>query len=311
MKSVLGAMGLAILAAPSAAFAGDIIISQEEARALVGNPNVVFLFAGTDAAFEAGHIAGSSHAFSHDMQYLEDVRNCDGLPMCEATAEAFIGNLGIGNDTQVVIYEDGKGVNESGALFFLELYGHTNAQILEGGTVDWAAAGGALETGSGSAPAAQTFSATIDRSMIATMSDVEAGVTDPNTIILDARHAIEEYTGAITKEGMLNATDHIGVANGGHIPTAIFSPWSKYAGNKNGAAGRPVFRTPAQMQRALSRLESKGYTSDSAVITYCHVGLGRGSFQFYGLREAGHNNVRLYVGSWSEWGNSSNEAATQ
>jgi thiosulfate/3-mercaptopyruvate sulfurtransferase len=290
------------------AHAGDIMISQEEAAALVGDANTVFFFAGTDSAFEAGHIAGSAHAFSHDMQYLDDVQKCGGLPMCQSNAEAFLGAHGIGNDTRVIIYEDGKGVNESGMLFFLNLYGHHNAQMLEGGTVDWA---GGLETGAGTAPAAKSFGATVDYSMIATMADVQAGINDDSVVILDARHDIGEYTGQNLKDGMKNAREHIGVASGGHIPSAIFSPWSKYAGNKSGESGKPIFRSVESIQKSINRLAKKGYSADSAVITYCHVGLGRGSFQYYGMKAAGHSNVRLYVGSFSEWGNSSNEVSTQ
>jgi len=37
------------------------------------------------------------------------------------------------------------------------------------------------------------------------------------------------------------------------------------------------------------------------VITYCGAGVSAG-LNLLGLRRAGHDNVRLYVGSWSEWG---------
>jgi thiosulfate/3-mercaptopyruvate sulfurtransferase len=39
------------------------------------------------------------------------------------------------------------------------------------------------------------------------------------------------------------------------------------------------------------------------VISYCQVGLGRGSFQYLALKSAGHDKVKVYVGSWDEWGN--------
>ena len=39
------------------------------------------------------------------------------------------------------------------------------------------------------------------------------------------------------------------------------------------------------------------------MISYCHVGLGRGSFQYLALQKAGHAKTKVYVGSWSEWGN--------
>ncbi len=289
----------------------DIIISVEEAKALVGKPNVVFVYAGSNAAFQKGHIPGSVNAYAHDMQYLDDVKKCGGLPMCEANAEAFLGGLGISNDTMVIAYEDGKGVNESGVWFFMKTYGHDNVKILSGGTVDWAAAGLTLDTGAGAKPSPVKFDAKPNTAMIATLDDVKAAQGKSTSIILDARHKLEEYTGQELKDGMKNAKEHVKVARGGHIPEAVFSPWSKYAGNKGGEAGKPVFKSADSLKSSLTRLEAKGYSPSSEIITYCHVGLGRGSFQYMAVQLAGHDNVKLYMGSWSEYGNTDLPLATQ
>jgi len=297
--------------AHAAVTAADTFISAADAKGLLGTPNVVFVHAGSDTSFEAGHIPGSSHAFSHDMQYLDDVQNCGGMPMCEANAEAYIGALGIDNNTQVIAYEDGKGVNESGIWFFLNAYGHSNVKIMTGGTVDWAAAGFPLETGVASAPAAKSFDAKPNPSMVATMADVKAATGGNGAIILDARHDLKEYTGQSLKDGMKNAKEHVTVTRGGHIPGAIFSPWSKYAGNKSAVAGMPVFKSVESLKKSINRLAKRGYTPTSEVITYCHVGLGRGSFQYLGMKLAGHENVKLYVGSWSEYGSSDLPVETQ
>jgi thiosulfate/3-mercaptopyruvate sulfurtransferase len=289
---------------------GDVIISAKDAHDLMGKPNVVFVFAGSDAAYKKGHIPGSVHAYSHDMQYLDDVQKCGGLPMCEANAEAFVGGLGISNDTTVIAYEDGKGVNESGIWFFLKTYGHDNVKIMEGGLPDWQAAGWPVEAGEGSKPAKATFDAKPNTSMIATLDDVK-NAKAKGALVLDARHKLEEFTGQDLKDGMKNASEHIKVARGGHVPDAVFSPWSKYAGNKGGEAGKPVFKSADSLKGSLERLAAKGYAPDKEVITYCHVGLGRGSFQYLALQLAGHDKSKLYMGSWSEYGNSDLPVETQ
>ncbi|MCA9544613.1 MAG: sulfurtransferase, partial [Myxococcales bacterium] len=292
----------------AAAPKSEFEISVEEAAALLDKPDVIFWFAGNDAAYEKGHIKGSAHGFAHDMAYLEDIQKCDGLPMCPETAAKYLGERGVSNDTLVIAYEDGKGVNESGIWFFLKLYGHDKVKIMTGGTAEWAAKGHALETGKGEGPKAATFTPGAPRvEMIATMKDVEAG----NALVLDARHKFEEFTGQDKKDGMKNATEHVQVARGGHIPGAVFSPWTKYAGNKGGDAGKPLFKAPAKLKKTLGKLEKKGYAADKQVITYCHVGLGRGSFQYLGLKAAGHENVKLYMGGWSEWGNSDKPVETK
>ena len=302
---------LLLLAFATTAMAAGDEISVDEANALVGQPNVVFWFAGNDKAFAKGHIAGSVHGFSHDMQYLDDVQKCDGLPMCADNAAKYIGAMGIDNATQVIAYEDGKGVNESGVWFFLKLYGHDNVKILTGGTADWAAKGLKLETGAAAAATAKTFKVgTIRKEMIATMADVEAA-KGGSALVLDARHKFEEFTGQDLKEGMKSAHEHITVKRGGHIPGAVFSPWTKYAGNKKAQAGKPLFKKAKKLAKTLKKLEKKGYAAGKPVITYCHVGLGRGSFQYMGLKAAGHENVKLYMGGWSEWGNSEKPVATK
>ena len=90
---------------------------------------------------------------------------------------------------------------------------------------------------------------------------------------------------------------------GGAIPGAVFSPWSKYAGNKDGQADKPTLKDQADLAKQLEKLKKNGYDPAKTVISYCHVGLGRGSFQYLALQKAGHENVKVYVGSWDEWGN--------
>lgn len=298
------ALTLLLIALATPALAADYAISVDDAAKMVGQPNVVFWFAGNEAAYEKGHIKGSAFGFSHDMAYLDDIAKCDGLPMCPDTAAAYLGERGVSNDTLVIAYEDGKGVNESGIWFFLKLYGHDNVKIMTGGTGEWAKKGHPLETGKTAGPSAATFKVgTVRKEMIATRKDVEAAGGGA-ALVLDARHKFEEFTGQDRKDGMKNATEHVQVKRGGHIPGAVFSPWTKYAGNKKGKPGKPLFKKPKKLAKTLKKLEKKGYAAGKPVITYCHVGLGRGSFQYMGLKEAGHDNVKLYIGGWSEWGNS-------
>ena len=225
--------------------------------------------------------------------------------MCEATAFDFIGKtLGIDAATQVIVYDAGMGVNASGGWFFLALYGHKNVKVLDGGLAAWKAKGGAVEEGKGKAPAAKTFKGDVQWSMIASRADVEAVVKDPSkALILDSRHKLEEYTGKELLAGLTAHGKELTVARGGFIPGAVFSPWTKYAGNKDAEAGKPTLKDQKDLAKQLEKLKKNGYDAGKPVITYCHVGLGRGSFQYLALLKAGHANTKLYVGGWSEWGN--------
>jgi thiosulfate/3-mercaptopyruvate sulfurtransferase len=289
----------------TAARADDIFISAEEAQKLFGKENVRFVFADSEKDYEKNHIGKSVIAYAHDLYYLDDIKKCKGLPMCEPTAQNFIGKqLGIDAQTEVIVYDSGIGVNASGTWFFLNLYGHNKTKILDGGLATWQAKGFAVETGKESKPPAKTFAAKVNGDMFATREEVERATKDQTQyLILDSRHTLDEFTGKQLLSGLTAPGKEITVARGGSIPNAIFSPWTKYAGNKNGDANKPTMKDIADLQKQLEKLKKNGYDANKTIVTYCHVGLGRGSFQYLALKKAAHAKVKLYIGSWQEWGN--------
>lgn len=307
MKTMLTLMVpvLALAAADARAAGDDVFISAADAKALLDKGEARFIFSDADKDYDKEHIAGSAVAYSHDLHYLDDVKSCGGLPMCEARAASFIGGtLGVDAATPVVVYDSGVGVNASGTWFFLKLYGHPNTKILDGGLAAWKAAGGAVVSGKPSALAAKTFTPKVDKAMIATRDDVVKATQDnAKFLIVDARHNLDEYTGKTLQPALSAPGKEQTVKRGGFIPGAVFSPWKKYAGNPNGEAGKPTLKDTAELGKQLEKLKKNGYAPNKTVISYCHVGLGRGSFQYLALKKAGHSDVKLYVGSWDEWGN--------
>lgn len=287
------------------AAAADEFIGHEEAKALLGKADVRFVWADSEKEFAKAHLPGSVVAYAHDLHLLDDVKACQGLPMCEPRAAAFIGGqLGIDAATEVVVYDGGPGANASGAWFFLRLYGVKKVRILEGGLATWVAHGGAVEAGAPAKVAAKKFAPVVDRSMIATVDEVKKATGDSaHYLLLDARHNLDEFSGKTLQTALASEHVEITVKRGGAIPSAVFSPWSKYAGNKDGQADKPTLKEAADLQKQLEKLKKNGYAPEKTVISYCHVGLGRGSFQYLALRRAGHKDVKVYVGSWDEWGN--------
>jgi thiosulfate/3-mercaptopyruvate sulfurtransferase len=305
MRKIATALALAaaLYAAPAAA-AGEFI-TADEAKPLVGKANVRFVYADSEKDFEKGHIPGSVEAYAHDLHLLDDVKACKGLPMCEPRAAKYIGEtLGIDAATEVVVYDAGAGANASGTWFFLKLYGAKNVRILDGGLATWKAHGGAVEPGAPAKVAPKAFTPAVQWGMIASLDEVKKATGDgARYVILDSRHNLDEFTGKTLSPALAAPGKEITVKRGGAIPTAVFSPWSKYAGNKDGQPDKPTLKDAADLQKQLEKLRKNGYDPSKTVISYCHVGLGRGSFQYLALQKAGHQNVKVYVGSWNEWGN--------
>ncbi len=304
-RSIRGS-ALLLLLMPLLAWANPkILISVKEAKELLGKPGVRFIFSDGDKSWVEGHIPGSVHAFAHDIHYLRDVKKCDGLPMCEGVAAKFIGSLGIDSETEVIAYDDGRGSNASGVWFYLKLYGVKKVRMLDGGFVTWKKMGFPVEEGAGSKVAAKSFKVKVDRSMVATKSEILVAIKSGGALLLDARHRLDEYNGKNLGSALISPGKEITVARGGFIPGAIFSPWTKYAGNKKGKANKHLFKKESKLKKQLKKLKKRGFSKDKTVISYCHVGLGRGTFQYAAMLMAGHTKSKVYVGSWNEWGNDS------
>jgi thiosulfate/3-mercaptopyruvate sulfurtransferase len=304
MKKSLAPFLVAAALAATQARAADEFVSVDDAKALAAKPGVRFVFADSDAEFAKGHVPGSGVAYAHDLYLLDDVKACHGLPMCEARAAKVIGDLGIDASTPVVVYDLGAGANASGAWFYLKLYGVKDVRIMDGGMATWKAKGGAVETGAPAKVAARAFIPSVQPGMVATVDEVKKATGDQaHYLLLDARHNLDEYTGKTLLAALQAPGKEFTVKRGGAIPTAVFSPWSKYAGNKNAEPNKPTLKDAAELQKLVKKLENSGYDPSKQVISYCHVGLGRGSFQYLALKHAGVKDVKLYIGSWGEWGN--------
>ena len=309
--SVLALAGAVAFSGAAKAADADFLIWVDDAKKVFDNKGAVFVNGDSDKKFKAGHIPGSAHAFAHDLHYLEDVRKCNGLPMCPDRAEKFIGSLGIDNNTSVIAYDDGRGPNASGVWFFLKLYGLKDVKMLDGGFVTWADKGYPVEEGEGKPPAAKTFKADVQKDMIATKEEVLKAVEDikkngkkSKYFILDARR-FAEYTGKTLLEALEAPGKHQTVKRGGHIPGAVFFEWKKVAGNPNGKPGKHLFKPVKKLKKIFfKKLKKKGFDPETdTLITYCHVGLGRGSFIYAAAKLAGVPKAKVYVGSWDEWGN--------
>ena len=80
----------------------------------------------------------------------------------------------------------------------------------------------------------------------------------------------------------------------GHVPGAVSLPIELLRAEDRG--GRPI-------DGLRSLVESAGVTADKRVIVYCTIG-NRASEAWFALTHLlGYPDVRVYYGSWCEWGN--------
>ena len=200
---------------------------------------------------------------------------------------ARMGALGIGDEHDVVVYDDAGGTIAARLWWMLDALGHRTVAVLDGGLPAWEAAGLALTPEAPSYPAARLTAAaggwprTLDRGGLKKRLG--------SVVLLDAR-AGPRY------RGEMEPVDRIP----GHIPTAVSAPT---AGNLE-KDGR--FAPPARLR---DRLAEVGVTSSTDVVTSCGSGI-TACHNALAMRVAGLPDPILYPGSYSDWSASGEPVAT-
>jgi len=205
------------------------------------------------------------------------------LPLPELFAGR-LGAMGIGNDTQVVAYDEANGSIAARLWWMLRWLGHDAAAVLDGGFKAWTARGGALQSGEADPAAeavARQFTPRIDADSVVSTAEVERGLQDFKAVLVDAR-AQERYAGTV------EPIDPVA----GHIPGAVNHPFTANLG----ADGR--FLPAAELKRRWQERLAGGDLENLVAmcgsgVTACH--------NLLSLEVAGLTGGKLYAGSWSEW----------
>ncbi|MBI2936369.1 MAG: sulfurtransferase [Chloroflexi bacterium] len=245
------------------------------------DPNLRVVDVRPAAQYVEGHIPG---AVNLPVALFAITR--DGIPNELVAPEVFaklMGAVGVSNDTRVVIYDDGNGLNATRFFWTLEYFGHTKSSILNGGIAAWKTDSRDLQRRAPDVPLA-TFQHQPNPGVFAAKGYIQAVLSRPKFLLLDARSPAE-YAGTDVRS-----------KRGGRIPGAINIDWNLNITQKDGV---PTFKSPAEL-RAL--YEGLRLTKDAEIVTYCQTGV-RSAHDYFVLRLLGYDNIRNYDGSWAEWGN--------
>jgi thiosulfate/3-mercaptopyruvate sulfurtransferase len=238
------------------------------------------------ALYDEGHIPGAVKL--HWRDDLQDPVERDLVEKAEF--EALLGRLGISNDTTVVLYGDRNNWFAAYAYWYLKIYGHEDARILDGGRQKWIDEGRELTADVPSPEPAAYTASDRDETIRAHRDAVRESLGASGHALVDVRSP-QEYSGdLISPPGY----EQEGAQRGGHIPTAQSIPWASAVRDDG------TFKSPDELRQLY---EAKGVTPDKAVTAYCRIG-ERSAHTWFVLRELlGYGDVRNYDGSWTEWGN--------
>jgi thiosulfate/3-mercaptopyruvate sulfurtransferase len=231
------------------------------------------------AEFAARHIPGAAF---FDIDAIAD--HAAGLPhMLPPPPEfaAAVRALGVGEASQVVVY-DSRGVfSAPRAWWSLRAMGHKHVYVLDGGLRRWLAEGRAVESGPAD-PAPGDFTARPVPTLVADLEAVREALTAGSAQVVDARSAAR-FSGA-------EPEPRPGLRSG-HMPGARNLPWNALTAPDG---------TLASPERLTAAFAAAGVDAARPVIGTCGSGL-TASVLALALARLGHE-AAVYDGSWSEWG---------
>ena len=266
----------------------DVLVSTEWVAAHLNDKNIRLLESNEDVLlYDTGHIPGAQK-----IDWQEDlndavVRDYLGQQQFQALME----QLGISNDTTIVFYGDKSNWWATYAFWVFQLFGHTNAKVMDGGRLKWVDEGRELTTDKPSYPAASYRAPARNDAAIRAMREQVLAHQQAGLPLVDVRSPAE-YKGEL-----LHMADYPqeGSLRGGHIAGARSVPWAR-AANDDG-----TFKSADDL-RAIYEQE-QGLSSGDNIVAYCRIG-ERSSHTWFVLSYLlGYGNVRNYDGSWTEWGN--------
>jgi thiosulfate/3-mercaptopyruvate sulfurtransferase len=231
----------------------------------------------THARYLAQHIPGAGY---FDIEQLSD--HSTPLPHMLPKPEEFsrdMATLGVGDQMDIVVYEQGGVFSAPRAWWMLRTFGARNVFLLDGGLPAWIEAGLSTESGEVySGPA--IFDARLDSAAVRDFAHIEQLIAQHGQI-LDARSA-GRFSGA--------APEPRPGLSSGHMPGAVSIPFTELV-----ADGR--FKSPEQLSKIFA---AKGVNTDAPITTTCGSGVTAAVIAL-GLEIVGASHVSLYDGSWSEY----------
>ena len=266
----------------------DVLVSTAWLADHLHDPDVRLAESNEDVLlYETGHIPGAVNIDWHNDLNDPLVRDY----ISPAKFAELMRRHGITPETTVIFYGDKNNWWATYAFWVFQLFGHTNAKLLDGGRAKWIAEGRELSRERPSYPRSSYPLPTRDDAAICAFRD------DVLKQIVAGKPLVDVRSPAEFKGELLHMADYPqeGSLRGGHIPGAKSVPWAR-AANPDG-----TFKSADDL-RAIYEQE-QGLKAEDGVITYCRIGERSSHTWFVLTYLLGYPNVRNYDGSWTEWGN--------
>lgn len=242
---------------------------------MLGNRSLLLVDTRPFSDYAESHIPGAVNIDLMQFHWIDTSKQ--GVAQFNKQMQLLLSNIGVLANRFVVFYDDISGPSAARGVWLLLYFSHDKVAMLDGGLNRWKALGYKTETKTN--PFVHSnFRGKPDPEILADSTRIKTAIKSKKAIILDARSKAE-YDGSAVR-----------ASRAGHIPTAVNIDW-------NGNLDQDVFKSAEKLEQMYGCIPK-----DAEVITYCQGGY-RAANSFVALKMLGYKNVRMYLGSWGEWGN--------
>jgi thiosulfate/3-mercaptopyruvate sulfurtransferase len=265
--------------------ASDVLVSTQWVADHVNDANLRLVEVDVDTnAYGEGHITGA-RGWNWTSQLQDQVRRD---VIAKADLDKLLSGSGVGNDDTIVLYGDNNNWFAAYAFWVLEMYGHRNLKLMDGGRKKWLDESRPTTKDAPSITSASYKAGEPNPKLRAKRDDVLASLGKAGKALVDVRSPAE-FSGEILAPPGLQET----AQRGGHIPGAANVPWAQ-AVKEDG-----TFKSTDDLKALYG---AKGVSADKEVIAYCRIG-ERSSHTWFVLKHLlDYGDVRNYDGSWTEYG---------
>ena len=224
----------------------EFLVDAAWVAAHLDDPNVVVVDGDVAAGYQRGHIPG---AVLVPDNYEKDPATGRVHIMPPEPFAAMCQNLGIGDDTLVVAYDNNQSLYAARLWWALNYYGHSQVKVLDGGWRQWVAEGRPVSFDRPNPRSGATFTPRVDDSIMVRAEELKAACSLADAVLWDVR-SDGEYSGANDR----------GNQRAGHIPGAVHLEWFNVM-----APDSHRFKPAAAIRQLLNE---HGITPDKAVFAY-------------------------------------------